>query len=330
MLEVGLNPYGLTYHLGLQGQGTTRANPNGRGLEGFIELAQELGGRTLEIAEAWLAPLDDQQLDALRSRLESLGMVPVISSGLQRANFGTCIRAAHALGAELVRFALTPILCGNRAAAGQQWQELVTGVRTRLGDYARKAAAARLTIIIENHQDFTSQELVGLCEEFGPSVRIVFDTGNTFPVAEAPLDFTRTIAPYVRHVHLKDYRVQWTREGYRLVRCALGDGAVPFEEIMAILGEYHDTLPAVLEPGALEARHVRLFTSEWWNGYPDRTATQLAACLHAAGRNRLPDDADYRTPWEREEDGELVGYELDMIRRSAANMRAIGVMGVKK
>ncbi len=30
-----------------------------------------------------------------------------------------------------------------------------------------------------------------------------------------------------RHVHLKDYRVQFTDEGYRLVRCAIGDGAVP-------------------------------------------------------------------------------------------------------
>ena len=42
--------------------------------------------------------------------------------------------------------------------------------------------------------------------------------------------------------------------------------------------------------------------------------------------NKLPADADYRTPWEREEDGELETYELDMIRRSAANMRALGIM----
>ena len=35
MLEIGLNPYGLTYILGLQGSGTPRANPNGAGLEGL-------------------------------------------------------------------------------------------------------------------------------------------------------------------------------------------------------------------------------------------------------------------------------------------------------
>lgn len=326
MLKVGLNPYGLTYYLGLQDRGTPRANPDGRGLEGFIQLAEELGARTLEIAETWLASLDDAGLSALRGRLRKLGMAPVVSSGLHHGDFDTCLRAARALDAKLIRFALTPILCGDRAAAGDKWHELVAGVHKKLADYAPRAAAEDLTIVIENHQDFTSRELVAFCDEFGPSVRIVYDTGNSFPVAESPIDFTRVIASYVAHVHLKDYRAQWTDEGFRLVRCAIGDGAVPFQELVAILAEHHESLPAVLEPGALEVRHVRLFTPDWWRGYAPRDAEALAACLLAARRNRLPDDADYRTPWERQADHELVGYELDMIRRSAANMRQAGLM----
>ena len=326
MLQVGLNPYGLTYYLGLQGRGTPRANPDGRGLEGFIHLAEELGSETLEIAETWLAPMDDAGLSALRDRLRTLGMTPVVSSGLHHGDFDACLRAARALDAKLIRFALTPILCGDRAAAGEKWHELVASVRKKLAGYAPRAAAENLTIVIENHQDFTSRELIAFCEEFGPSIRIVYDTGNSFPVAESPLDFTRVIAPYVAHVHLKDYRVQWTDEGLRLVRCAIGDGAVPFQELVAILAEHHETLPAVLEPGALEVRHVRLFTPDWWRGYAPRDAEALAACLLAARRSRLPDDADYRTPWERQADHELVGYELDMIRRSAANMRQAGLM----
>jgi 3-oxoisoapionate decarboxylase len=326
MLDVGLNPYGLTYHLGLQGRGTPRANPAGRGLEGFVELAEELGAKTLEIAETWLAPLSDAELRGLRDRLRGLGMAPVVSSGLQHGDFDICLRAAKRLDAKLIRFALTPILCGDRSAAGEEWPELVANVRAKLADHAPRAATAGVTIVIENHQDFTSRELVALCEEFGPAVRIVYDTGNSFPVAEAPLDFTRVIAPYVAHVHLKDYRVQWTDEGLRLVRCAIGDGAVPFKELVAILAEHHERLPAVLEPGALEARHVRLFTPDWWRGYPQRDAQSLAACLLAARRNRLRDDEDYRTPWERKADRKLVQYELDMIWRSAANMKEAGIM----
>ena len=326
ILRTGINPYGLTYYLGIQAMGTPRANPKGTGLEGFIALAVELGGKTLEIWENWLAPMSDAELQALRQRLHDLDLLPVISSGLQHGNFDNCVRVAEALGATIIRFAMTPILCGDRYAAGPRWQELIDSVHTKLSDYAPRALAKGLTIVIENHQDFTSRELVGFCEKYGPSVRIVFDTGNTFPVAEAPLDFTRVIAPYVAHVHLKDYNAQWTDEGYRLVRCAIGDGAVPFAELLAILAQHHKSLTAVLEPGALDVRHVRLFTADWWKGYAPKSAEELAACLKAARRNRLADDADYRTPWERGADDELVQYELNMIRRSAANMRALGLM----
>ena len=87
-----------------------------------------------------------------------------------------------------------------------------------------------------------------------------------------------------------------------------------------------DEVTAVLEPGALEARHVRFFTAAWWHGYAPRPAEEFAACLAAARVNRLADDADWRTPWERGDDAALAQYELDMIRRSAANMRALGIL----
>ena len=64
------------------------------------------------------------------------------------------------------------------------------------------------------------------------------------------------------------------------------------------------------------------------NGGPaiaPKTREELAACLASLRVNRLPDDADYRTPWERGEDAAIEAYELAMIRRSAANMRAIGL-----
>lgn len=325
-IKTGLNPYGLTYYVGLQGRGTPRANPAGVGLNGFIDLAAELNGRTIELFEPWIAALDELSKRSLRERLEKLGMEPVISSALWMGEINSCVASALAVGATKIRFALTPILCGDRNAAGSQWTELVEDVRNKLGAYAPMAAQHGLTILIENHQDFTSRELVAFCEGFGPQVRIVFDTGNTFPVAEAPIDFARVIAPYVGHVHLKDYNVQWTDQGYRLVRCAIGDGAVPFREIMDILSEHHGAMTAVLEPGALEVRHVRLFTPDWWKGYASKSASELAACLAAARRNRLPDDADYRTPWERGVDAEMVDYELSMIRRSAVNMNALGIM----
>jgi 3-oxoisoapionate decarboxylase len=326
-LLTGLNPYGLTYHLGLQGKGTPRANPKATGLEGFIAIATELKARTLEIFDPWLAPLSDQELTDLKARLIDLGMVPVISAGLNMMGpLESALRSAKALDAKVIRLGLSPVLEGSRNAWGAKWEELLASIRQGLATYAPLARAADVSFAIENHQDFGSGELVDFCVAFGPGVGICLDTGNAFPVAESPLDFAQRVAPYVKHLHLKDYRVQFTDEGYRLVRCAIGDGSVPFTAIAQILAQHHVTLTAVLEPGALEARHIRFLKPSWWQGYAPMDAASFANALGAARLNRLADDADTRTPWERGTDSEIADYELAMIRRSAANMRAIGLM----
>ncbi|MBN9310084.1 TIM barrel protein [Devosia sp.] len=325
-ITTGLNPYGLTWYLGLQGAGTPRHNPNGVGLGGFIRLTQELGGKAIELWDGWLRDKSDAELASLRQRLDDLGWKRVISSGLQQGDMDMLIRVARALDARFIRVALTPILCGDRAAAGQRWHELVRSVHEKLEAAVPKLEAADVVLLIENHQDFTSRELVGLCEEYGPHVRIVFDMANTFPVAESPLDFTRVIAPYVRHCHVKDYRVHFEPDGFRLVRCPSGDGCVPHKEMFDILAKHNDEMVACIEIGALEARHVKLYTPEWWHGYAPKEAEALAACLLAAHKNRFAEGDDWRTPWERNADHELIEYELGQYRKSAANLKALGLM----
>lgn len=325
-MRTGLNPYGLTWTLGLQGRGTPRANPAGRGLDGFLAIADEIGAKVVEIFDPWLADLDDAALRALRDRLAACDMTPVVSAGLgMMGPMESAFRSARLLGAATIRLGLSPVLCGDRAAWGDRWPPLVETIAAALAEWGPRAADEGLTLGIENHQDFTSAELVAFCEA-NRGVGITFDMGNTFPVAEAPLDFARTVADHVVHLHLKDYRVQFSPEGFRLIRCAVGDGCVPHAAMVEIIHAAGATPTAVLEPAALEARHVRLFTPDWWTGYPPKSAPALAACLHAAQTNRLPENADVRTPWERDECAELEAYELAMIRRSAANMRAAGLM----
>ena len=94
--KFGLNPYGLTYHLGLQGAGGPRANPHGAGLEGFIAIAAELGASAIEIFDPWLRAMSDHALAALRERLAALGMTPIVSSGLMMGpSRARCARRAR-------------------------------------------------------------------------------------------------------------------------------------------------------------------------------------------------------------------------------------------
>lgn len=322
-LKTGLNPYGVPYHLGLLGHGSDRQNPDGKGLPGLLELASSINASALEIFNPWIQNLDDAGLHELKSWLSDNGVTPIISGGHITNASDAEFDSAEKLGAKTIRYALTNVLCGDRAERGD-WDELRAQVAQAVKTFGQKAADQAIYISIENHQDFTAQELVEFCQS-APNVGITYDTGNSFPVAQSPLDFTRIIAPYVRHVHLKDYRVQPTPEGFRLVRCAIGDGAIPFKELFDILGEHQSELTAALEPGALEVRHVRLLTPNWWQGYAPQSAQDLAACLLATKVNALPPEEDYRTPWEKGEDDKIADYELQMFAKSAANMKYLGI-----
>lgn len=323
MLQLGLNPYGLTFLLGLQGRGTPRAYSHARGLDAFIEIAQELKAQSIELHAPWLFALTPEQLAALRDQLAALQLTPIVSLGPPLEQVELAMTCAHALGARVLRLGLSPVLHGARASE-PRWLEYIDHARKTLHDTAAYAQDLRLDFAIENHQDFGSEELIDFCHHAGPHCGICIDTGNTLAVAEHPLDFARRVAPLVRHIHLKDYRAQFTDEGFHLVRCPIGDGFVPFAELLPLVTQHRQDLCASLEPGALDVRHIRCFTANWWTGYRPRAAAEFGRALGVARHRRLSDTADWRTPWEAQAPAEeVVRYELDMIRRSMATVKPL-------
>jgi sugar phosphate isomerase/epimerase len=327
MLLVGLNPYGLAYTVGLQGLGTPRANPQPIGLEGFIRIAREIGAASIELDWRWLFAMDDAELRALGERLADLPRI--VSYWLQHEPDETLDRAiacASAIGARTLRMHLTPVLEGGRAALGPQWLEMMAHARAVICRDTPRAGEAGLTVAIENHQDLTSEELVSIAEAAGEHVGITLDAGNPFSVGEDPIGFVERAAHRIRHLHLKDYIAQFTPEGYRLIRCPTGDGCVPFREIVARLPE-NVPMTASIEIAALDARHIRVFTPEWWEGYAARSAGELARALERLNVARLDDNADYRTPWEKEEGADaIVAYERRQLEKSVQNLKAFGWM----
>jgi sugar phosphate isomerase/epimerase len=326
MFQVGLNPYGLAYTVGLQGLGTPRANHAGIGLQGFIRVAREIGARCIELDGRWLAPLGDDELARLG---DELSPVPRLCSYWLKHEPGEtleeAIRVARAIGASIIRIHLTPVLEGARAREGSRWHDMLRHARTTLNREARKAADADLIIAIENHQDLGSEELLALAEESGNNVGLALDTGNPFAVGEDPVAFAIRAGHRIRHVHLKDYVSQFTAEGFRLVRCAIGDGCVPFQQLADVLEAHTPSLTASIEVGALEARHIRVFAEDWWQGYPPRRAQELLTALERLKTKRLDDNEDCRTPWETRQPGAaIVTYELAQLNRSVENLKALG------
>ena len=341
MFQIGLNPYGFSHAVGLQAFGTPRANPDGSGLRGFIRIASDIGAQCFEFDGRWLAPLSNDEIARLANELPD---VPRLCSyWLQHVPGETldeAIRATRAIGGSTIRMHLTPVLEGARAKHGPKWHQMRAHARETLNREARKAAQAGLQIAIENHQDFGSDELMAFAEEAGPNVGIAMDTGNAFAVGEDPVAFAARVAPRIKHVHLKDYVSQFTPEGFRLIRCAIGDGCVPLKEIAEVffrlkpeatktvgLAEATKSvgLTASIEVGALDVRHIRVFAPDWWEGYPTRSVGELRIALDRLKTKRLDDNADYRTPWElNESTSAIVEYELEQLRKSVSNLKAFG------
>ena len=176
-----------------------------------------------------------------------------------------------------------------------------------------------MNLALENHQDLTSEELLWLCESIGsPRFGITLDTGSTLATAEEPVDFARRVAPYVKNVHLKDYQIYMYDEGYRLVRCPLGQGVVDFPTLFEIFSETCPEVTMSIELGALEARLVRVLADDYWPDYPPRSAAQFAHVLRFVLDNARP-SGDWRTPFELNEPIEaIIAYEDQQLDASLA------------
>lgn len=323
MQRVGLNPYGIVYTLGLLGGGTARQNPAPLALDGYVNFAIELGAGGVEIDGTMLVAANDGAFARTAARVRDAGMWTVIASSLVAPDHAALFARAPAIGARTVRLALTAVLAGDRAALGDEWPELVARTRSNLAALAARARAVGLELAIENHQDFTSTELMELCDAAGDNVGVCMDTGNPMAVGESCQDFLATVSRRLRHVHLKDYRAQPTSDGYRLIRCPAGDGIVPFADLRASFQALDVT--AALECGAHEARHIRFMAPGFWDRYPPHSAARLSACLRTLTARSIPTDADYRTPWERGADGAaLLDYERHEIQASIANLIELG------
>ena len=319
MGRVILNPYGIAYALGLQAQGPGPANPRPLSFEQFLDLAEEIGAGGAEIFTPMVEGMD---LAMLAERLR--GKTVVMSQPLW-TGIGRSVEVARKLGAKVIRMHLTGILCGDRAEPGCKWDETVANVKRMLKEAAPLAGEFGLSLAIEDHQDFTSGELVELCESTAENVGVCLDTGNALSVGEDPVEFAQRVAPCAKHVHLKDYQVQWNCEGYRLIRCAIGDGVIPFAEIVEVFKNRPVTM--ALEIGALCARHIRLLNASWWKGYPSRDAESLAKGLRAARVKVMAEDEDWRTPFELGAAPEaIVRYEMEQLHRSADYLKQMKLM----
>jgi 3-oxoisoapionate decarboxylase len=236
------------------------------------------------------------------------------------------LETAVQTGATVVRSVLSRILCGDRRGLAGGWNPYMDALADRLNAILPIAADLGLCIAVENHQDATTEDLLRLHDRVdnSPAYGITLDAGNPLSVGQDPVDATRKLAHIIRHVHLKDYTIHFAPEGYRLVRCAAGDGVVDFPAILKIVrANGHDVLPGI-EIAAQATRTIPFLEESWWGCHEPRDVTELLPALRILWAKGRPQDEPYASAWERgAHSATVAAEEWDIVTRSVEYFRSL-------
>lgn len=318
-MRLGLNVYGTTYSMGL--------NPaSGRPTIKASELLAQAVDDGLEGVEIPYNLLEGENLDDVAHAAREQGLyLNVATGGYDAAHLKDALEAAHHLGAITVRTVVGGAkFGGDRRPLAGRWQVFLQEVLSGLQEATRAAERYDVNLAVENHQDLASEELLWLCETINsPRFGINLDTANPLATAEEPIDFFQRVAPYLKNVHLKDYWIYLSEEGYRLVRSPIGQGVIDFPALFQILADNCPDMTMSIELGALEARHTRILADDFWPDYPPRPAAQLAKVVRFVQTNAKP-VGDWQTPFERGESVEaIVAYEERQYAQSLAYLQRL-------
>jgi sugar phosphate isomerase/epimerase len=135
---------------------------------------------------------------AVRRALDRAGLKrDVETSGTDPKHLETLLAVARTLGADNLRT--------YTRHHGSTEEQIALTVRD-LKAAAPVAERAGVTIVLENHEEFTGAELVSILRQVGSDwVAALYDYGNSQMCMEDPLHCLTAMLPYVHTAHLKDH-----------------------------------------------------------------------------------------------------------------------------
>jgi sugar phosphate isomerase/epimerase len=172
-------------------------------------LAQEVDEVALEAC--FFAALDDGLCAEIRARLDDAGVERVLGWGHPEGLWGGTrpeeleqlerhIPQTVALGSTRMR-----ICAASMNYAKQPRAELIGRLVPMLKHAAEAAGEHGVTLALENHIDFTSEEILQIIDAVGSEhLRVNFDTGNTIRLFGDPVEAASRLAPYTVSTHTKD------------------------------------------------------------------------------------------------------------------------------
>jgi len=229
-MKLGLDSY--SYHLafGAHPDFTPRRRLT---LFGFIERAADLGLDGVQIDPMHLGARDRRYLDEVRAAAGERGLfVEYGTMGTAPRRLAREIAVAARLGSPVLR---TFVGCDRHDPR----TDLRAAIRRAAADLRQViglAADHGVRLAVENHGDLTTAELLEVIDRVAsPWVGVCLDVGNPLLTLEEPLAAVSQLAAHAVTTHFKDYAVQQTNYGAKIVGVALGEGCIDLPAALRLI-----------------------------------------------------------------------------------------------
>ena len=145
-----------------------------------------------------LCGTDDAHFAAVRAAAAAHRLrLELDTSDTRAENMERMLRVAAACGADTLR---------TYTKYDAPLADVVPWTIRDLRSIAPLAADLGVLVVLENHEDFTGPVLAHILGEVGhPSIRALYDYGNSQMVGEDPFDALDAMAPFIARVHAKDH-----------------------------------------------------------------------------------------------------------------------------
>jgi len=256
----------------------------------FVEATHAAGGEVAQLFVAMIRDLDNDGLRRLRRRAEELNVLLEVHGGGalgKWSKYEDTMRRTATLGCKVIGCTFGMLMRPNKVATLEAWDAHTKRCEARLRELAPLAKSLGLTIGVENHLDFTVEELRDMIKRVNsPNVGVIFDVGNTIGTLDDPTEAADILGPYTVATHYKDFAIEEVARGFRFCMVPLGCGSLRLREITERLLQHVDPEMGM----SIEMMNGQHFEVNWledrfWIPYRNKTARQVAATLrHVQGK----------------------------------------------
>jgi sugar phosphate isomerase/epimerase len=215
-------------------------------IDDFLDRAVELGADGVSLESCFLPRRDSAYLSELGGRLDELGLERVYAWGHPNGLLGgkspeayddmlASVAQARAVKADVMR-----VVGNNGRYRLDEHEKQIDRLSALFSRAVTEAEAQGVRLAIENHQDFTLEELATLFENVdSPYLGLTFDSGNCLRLLDDPIKGLKRVADRVLATHIKDIRLQkgMSADRWQFFACVpAGEGVVDLRGIIDILG----------------------------------------------------------------------------------------------